>query len=121
VAGSFRWKPGKAPSQVWTLGTAMYVARIDMAIGQLLMFWAGQIEDAMKRDARWKDQSANARQTLAAFTYKPKERVWVLVAKQHIDYGVFLELSNGGKYQIVMPTLQSYYPRIWGSVRDLMK
>lgn len=100
---------------------AVYVARLDMAIGELLSFWAPQIEASMKRNAPWKDQTSNARQTLAAFAYKKSAKTWALVAKQEMFYGLFLELANGGKYQIVMPTLQNYYPRIWGSLRDVVK
>ncbi|KAB2861024.1 MAG: hypothetical protein K8L91_07945 [Anaerolineae bacterium] len=121
AGSSFRWKTGQAPTQVWKAGAAVYVARLDMAIGELLSFWAGPIEQTMKRDAPWTDQTANARQTLAAFAHKKSKTTWALVAKQEMFYGLFLELANGGKYQIVMPTLQTYYPRIWGSLQDVVR
>ncbi len=83
----------------------------------------------MKRNARWTDRTGNARQTLAAFPYKKDKTLWVLVARQFMEYGVYLEgrrpdgfqMRRGGKYAIVLPTLQVYYGRIWGSLRDVVK
>ncbi len=119
AGSSFRWT--RTPTQAWRAGAAVYVARLDMAIGELLSFWAGPIEKAMKSNAVWEDQTGNARQTLAAFAYKKSNTTWALIAKQQMTYGRFLELSNGGKYQIVMPTLQSHYPRIWPSLQDVVR
>ncbi len=83
----------------------------------------------MKRNARWRDRTGNARQTLAAFQYKKERTMWVLVAKQHMEYGVYLEgrrpdgfeTRRGGKYAIVLPTLQNYYARIWASLQDVVR
>lgn len=123
----FRWT--KPPSVAWKHGAALYVARVDMGIGELLNFWAPQIERSMQHNAIWIDRTSNARQTLACFTYK-KGHVWVLVAKQHMEYGVYLEgwnpktnrpMKRGKKYAIVMRTIHNYYPRVWGSVRDMLQ
>lgn len=101
-----------------------------MAIGELLSFWAPQIEATMHRNAIWIDRTGNARQTLSAFTYKKNKTTWVLVAKQHMSYGVYLEgwnpktntaMVRGRKYAIVLRSLHAYYPRIWGSLGDMLK
>ncbi len=78
--------------------------------------WAPQIEADMKRNAIWTDRTSNARQTLQAFVIRDGNDV-ILIAKQHMSYGKYLELNNQGVYAIVMPTLRSYYARVWNGVR----
>ena len=81
-----------------------------------LLLWAPQIEADMKRNAIWTDRTSNARQTLSAFVIVDGNRV-ILIAKQHMSYGKYLELSNQGIYAIVMPTLRQYYRPVWSGVR----
>jgi hypothetical protein len=116
----FRWKPGKSPSEVWGAGARRYADALDRAIAALLDYWCPQIERDAKMNATWTDRTGNARQTLACFHFKRGPRVHVAVLKQHMDYGKWLELSHGGKYQIVMPTLETYYQPVWKSVKDLL-
>ena len=111
----FTWK--KAPSQAWNAG--YYKAVLMDAVERKLNYFAPQIEADMKQKASWTDQSANARQTLAAFVHRTPDMV-ILYAKQHMWYGIFLELKNGGRYAIVMPTLQLYYGPVWKGVKEVV-
>ncbi len=36
---------------------------------------------------------------------------------KELAYGKWLELANGGKYAIILPTLQEYYPKVWATVK----
>ena len=113
----FRWT--RPPSQAWN--KQLYMQTLTRAVTGLLESYAPRIEADAKTNAPWTDRTSNARQTLAAFVYTPKSGVVVLVLKQHMSYGVFLELSRGGKYAIVMPTLQLYYRPIWDDVKQVVK
>lgn len=61
-------------------------------------------EKTMKVRAPWKDRTGHARTTLWADTNKTPERKQITMG-HGAEYGVYLEESNNGRFQIVMPTL----------------
>lgn len=76
--------------------------------GELAMGAAmAEAEAQAKLTAPWTDRTGNARNSIGG--YSPVEggqgKV-VGVLSIGMFYGVFLELSNGGKYRIVWPTLE---------------
>lgn len=110
---NFRWRV--PPSKAWQI--PVVVQRWEDAVNAELLYWAPQIEADMKRNASWEDRTSNARQTLNAFVHSPRTGVLALVAKQQMTYGVQLETKYGGRYAIVLPTLQLYYDRIWQGIK----
>lgn len=110
----------RRPSQAFAPGIERYKAAMRQGMVNLLLYYAARIEADMKTNAPWDDQTSNARQTLAAFVHEGTNQI-VLVAKQQMTYGVYLELANGGRYAIVMPTLQAYYGDVWDSVQELVR
>lgn len=114
---NFEWT--RRPSSAWNLRHYMVVLKD--AVRDLLWYYAPLIEGDMKQNAAWTDRSSNARQTLAVFVYEERPMVLALAAKQHMYYGKYLELSNGGKYAIVMPTLTRYYAPVWSNVRQTVE
>jgi len=97
----------------------MYIDRLAQESAVELLYWAAAIEADMKREASWIDWTGNARQTLNAFVIADDDTV-MLVAKQQMFYGVSLELDHGGRYTIVMPTLQRYYPQVWAGISRML-
>lgn len=63
---------------------------------------AGEAE--MKLEAPWKDRTGDARRGLWADNTKTDHNFKIHMGHS-MEYGVYLEESNGGEYQIVMPTL----------------
>lgn len=119
MAGSnFRWKPGRSPRQVFGASAERFVRRLKNGLILILELKAIEIEAAMKENAPWTDRTGNARQTLAAFVYVVKDGLIALVAKQQMSYGVWLELKNGGRFAIVIPTLERFYGEVWDAVRE---
>lgn len=114
---TFRWTT--PPTQAWDADR--YVTVLETGVLNVLESFAPRIEADMKTNALWTDRTANARQTLAAFAYKKGDRLLALVAKQQMSYGKWLELRWQGKYQIIMPTLQTYYGPVWRSVKAVVK
>lgn len=111
---AFRWI--RRPSRTWHIGRYMEHL-VDVA--QVVLTWyAPEIESQMKERASWTDRTSNARQTLQAFVHRDGPYRVVLIAKQHMTYGKFLETKNGGRYAIVMPTLRAYYSSVWRDVKD---
>lgn len=97
-----------------------YATAIRLALVELGEAWAPIIEDYMKTNARWKDRSSNARQTLNVRAREFSDSV-VLDLAHGMFYGIYLELANAGKYAIINPTLDKYTPLVWKSVLDLFK
>lgn len=114
---SFTWD--RPPRQAWNV--ERYENAVQAAVVRQMEFWAGKIEADMKQNATWTDRTSNARQSLASFVFTLPSGEPVLVAKQQMDYGVWLEIANGGKYAIVMPTLQLYYQQVIESLRELLR
>lgn len=36
-----------------------------------------------------------------------------------VDYSIFLELANAGRFAIISPTLDANAPRVWADIRGL--
>jgi hypothetical protein len=133
MAKYFRWEPGKSPSQTWRIQA--YVDAIVRNIHLIMLSFAPRIEADAKGNATWTDRTGNARQTLSAFVYSPEDKVIVLVLKQVMEYGVYLEtlkrnqpqrlanpeLGQAGKYAIILPTLEGYYGPVWNRVKGLLR
>ena len=86
--------------------------------------WAAGREGAARRNAPWEDRTGNARSGLFADVERSGSgrRGSVRVVLGHtMDYGVFLELSHGGRYAIVMRTLEEGAPELEGMLRDLVR
>ncbi len=118
---TFQWNAGQSPSQVFGAGVERFVKMLDNGIILVFELYAPQIEGDMKEDAPWDDRTGNARQTLKCFWYQVEDGVLALVAKQQMDYGVWLELKNGGRFAIVLPTLEQYYGQVWNDIRGLVE
>jgi hypothetical protein len=94
----------------------VYHAHLRRVVFEVLQEYAAQIEANMKTNAAWTDRTANARQSLESRAYIVGNQV-ILVACQNMDYGVYLELSNGGKYAIILKTIQPEYQKIMAGIR----
>jgi hypothetical protein len=73
--------------------------------------WGQQTEDVMRRGAVWTDRTGAARRGLFHDTQQDGQSVTVRLGHT-MEYGRYLELSNGGKYAIVMPTIQAQLPAL---------
>lgn len=112
----FRWT--RPPSQAWNI--ERYKAAVLQAVAYEMQYWAATIEADMKQNAPWEDQTGNARQSLASFVYRVGDMV-ILVAKQEMTYGVWLEISHGGKYAIVMTTMDKFYDDVMKSIEEMLR
>lgn len=83
---------------------ALLPDRIQDFIDRDIDIHAAEGEKTMKTDAPWKNRTWHARNTLWADTNKTPERKTITMG-HGAEYGVYLEESNSGRFQIVMPTL----------------
>lgn len=83
--------------------------------------WAGQLEKRAKEKAPWHDITSNARNgLLGSVQVKIGLRRQVAIKLGHsVDYGIFLELANDGKYAILQPTLNAAVSDIYRAYEKL--
>lgn len=111
----FRWQ--RSPSQAWNM--QLYRSAIFARVLAVMASYQGRIEGDTKQNAPWMDRTGNARQTLFARVLVV-DRSILLVAAQSVTYGVYLELKNGGRYAVILPTLQNYYQPVWDDVKAVI-
>lgn len=70
-----------------------------------------RVEEYAKDNAPWSDQTGAARDGLTASVYM--EGLTVVLELAHtVDYGIWLELIQDGRFATIMPTLEALGPEI---------
>lgn len=114
---SFRWE--SEPEVVFTSGFNRYAQEVIATIQAICLKYQPIVENWMKDNAKWTDRTGNARQAL----YADVEELAMgaaLILDHGMDYGVFLELSMQGTYQIIKPALDEFGPKIWDEVKRML-
>ena len=111
--------PGDAYKELYDA----YVKAIDDGVNDIMNRFRPDVETYMKSNAPWKDRSGNARQALWA---EMERIVRVMIAinfgQGHgIEYGVYLEFKNAGRFAIVNPTLDYFAPKIWAAIQGMLR
>jgi hypothetical protein len=86
---------------------------------RLAQYYSGLIETWMKQNHKWDDRTGNLTQSI----YADAERMVhgaAVVFGHNMEYSVFIELANQGKYGILFEALDYWSPKIWESVKELM-
>lgn len=77
---------------------------------------AGEMEDYAKRNAPWTDRTGNARRTMTGFAGWDEGGNLLVGISGHMPYSPKLELHYGGRYAILVPTVDAYAPTILDAV-----
>ena len=112
---AFTWK--EPPAEVFERGTAEYARALHQYALAVAHRWVPEIENWMKKNAVWTDRTGNARQGLFSDVMQIAQQAVIILLGHGVEYGIFLELSNAGRYAIVLPALDHFLPRIWADVR----
>lgn len=78
-------------------------ARARAAINKSMIYQAGRSEEYMRTNAKWTDRTTNARNGLFATSIRENENSWTLILSHGVSYGIWLEVTNSGRYAIVRP------------------
>jgi hypothetical protein len=70
-----------------------------------------EVENFMKTNAPWQDQTGNARNGLTARPYREGDEVGIVLSHS-VFYGIFLESRFSGRYAIIQPTIDEMGPRV---------
>jgi len=97
------------------------LALFETQIAQVMQFYAPKIEAWMKAYAPWKDQTGNARQALHAEVEALVRDSYSIVLTSGMPYGYWLELKYQGRYAIIQPALDYWFPIVIAEVRRIME
>lgn len=88
-----------------TPGLAAFPVKLHTAVGAVMQFHEATVQDAARSGAPWTDQTSNARGGLFAKAYA-SAKAHGIVLYHTVPYGIWLEVRWGGRYQIIIPTIQ---------------
>lgn len=95
--------------------------RVRTALFKLCQAWAPFLEAEMKAKAPWKDRTGNARKTLNAkvFGHPAGQGAFGVNLSHGVEYGVYLELGNDGRWGITRKTMEANQSDFMESIRRL--
>ena len=117
MATGFHWR---RPPSVISRGLKGWQARAEAALLALGVESAQRMQDHARRHAPWTDRTGNARSGLTGGAEREGKTVTIILA-QTVFYGVYLELSNGGRYAIIMPTIEYELPTLMRQLNIILK
>ena len=119
-----------APGIVWRtppdeLATAVdrYGDQVLTAVTAVAQYIATQMQNAAKQNAPWTDRTGNARSGLFGTAERDVAQRIVTIYLSHgatLDYGQYLELSNAGRYAVIMRTIEGHLPALNAMLRDAL-
>ncbi len=100
-----------------------YSDKMAVAVKALGDFIATKLQNEARENAPWEDRTGNARTGLFAIAEKAaKDGVKIYLSHGHtVEYGKWLELSKGGRYAIIMKTIEANLPEIRRLLNSLFK
>lgn len=115
---SFEWivTPDIAFSQL----TNAYIARIRAGVRAIAHHRAPEIETWMKDNHLWINRTGAAEAGLHTEVEDAALDIVEIILEGGVDYQIFLELANGGRYAIIAPAVDYWGPVIWRDVMALL-
>jgi hypothetical protein len=123
-----------------------YGERALVAIQAVANYWGQFVQDEARQNANWEDRTGNARGGLFfavdGFGLTPltgevtpeataemsdvavesgSPDTLIITLGHTVFYGKFLELSNGGRYAIIMSTIESNLPQLERMLQDVFQ
>ena len=144
MQSGFKWVV--SPEQQLIPAIRKYGQDVLVAVQAVANYWGQSVQDEARLSANWTDRTANARGGLffavdgfgldtitGTVTPDAKSQMsdvavesgdansLVITLGHTVFYGKFLELSNGGKYAVVMSTIEKNLPGLENLLKDSLK
>jgi hypothetical protein len=98
---------------------AELAAKVNAALYATFAYWEPRVQSSARSNARWTDRTGNARQGLFAKHTSGRARQRITVYHT-MPYGVWLEVSHDGRYQIIIPTVRTMGPQVMKSASGII-
>jgi len=80
--------------------------------------FAGELVAYAQDNAPWEDDTGDARRGLFAEGWADNDQV-SLILSHTVEYGIYLEVRNGGRFAIIIPTIEAMGPKIYKDMRGM--
>jgi len=127
-------------------GLEDYGERALIAIQAVANYWGQSVQDEARQNANWEDRTGNARgglffavdgfglspltgevtpeakSEMSDVAVESGDKDTLIITLAHtVFYGKYLELSNGGRYAIIMSTIESNLPSLERQLQEVFK
>jgi len=144
MSSGFQWVV--APIHQLTPAIEKYGRDVLVAVQAVANYWGQSIQDEARQEARWEDRTGNARGgiffAVDGFGLSPitgevtpeakgemsdvaiesGDKDTLIITLGHtVFYGKYLETSNGGRYAIIMTTIEKNLPVLERMLQDTLK
>lgn len=112
TSAGIRWV--RPPDQL-ARAIEQYGDRVVRAVEAVAQYIATTMQNSAKHNAPWTDRTGNARSGLFGTAERDAARKIVTIYLSHgatVEYGIYLELANSGRYAIIMRTMESHLPEL---------
>lgn len=116
---SFRWQV--KPSVAWPRLAGAQRNYIRAGVRAIAQRRAPEITQWMQEHRVWTDQTGDARAALHTELTGLGTDMVEIIFSHGVDYGIWLELANGGRFQVIAPALDAFAPIIWQDVMALVR
>lgn len=114
--GAVQWV---TPPSVIRVNLARLEAGTRLRVNRLLRTTAVRWEALAKTQAPWTNRTGMARATLHADATM-NGMGGEIVLSHGMDYGIWLEIANGGRYQVIDPTMQVMVAELENGLQGLL-
>jgi hypothetical protein len=114
-----RWS---TPPSELAAAVERYGDRVLTAVAAVAQRVATEMQNQAQADAPWTDRTGNARTGIFGTSEADFGARVVTIFLSHgasIDYGIWLELANSGRYGVIMRTMQAQYEPLMQMLREI--
>ena len=112
-AGGFRWTDTSLFE-----GIANFERKTGDRIGEAAKDFAADLLQYAQNNAPWEDRTGDARSGLYADVNLDSNDLTIELGHT-VDYGIWLEIRWGGRYAIIIPTIEQMGPELYYNMRGM--
>jgi hypothetical protein len=117
-AGTFDNKMFSANSTL-AKGIAQFEFKMREGFEDIIRSFKDELVEYARSNAPWEDRTGDARSGLDAEFYGDEDAVGITLYHS-VDYGVWLEIRWGGRYAIILPTVEAMGPKLLKAMERMM-
>lgn len=114
---AFKWVV--PPTAVFPQMASNYTQAIFQSGRHIAHEQAAEMEAYAKSNAPWTDRTGRARATLSA-RVEETGPIGTIVLAHGVDYGLWLEIANQGRFSIIPETIDVYAPKVMRSLQNMI-
>ena len=119
-AGSGKIRGGRGTFFTGTLvkGMENFERKTSDAIVNASLEFAEKLQEYAQSNAPWEDRTGDARAGLTAEVEADQDLCEIRLSHT-VDYGIWLEIRWGGRYAIIIPTIEAVGPEIYDQMHGM--